>query len=297
LKQHDEVMTMNAPAFPANPAFGQYYGNWVWSGSRWVCTNTSGIRVVVQVFRASAPYTPSPGLVSLTVECVGAGGVGGDVAGDSTVVAGGGGGGSGGYSRVTLPAALVLGGVNVTIGQTGAIAYPPPNDRDYEAGGSPTSFGSFCLANGGQGGGGNAAVGGLWGFPGLGAPVGLGDIALPGNPGTPGTSQSGPASINVVGGGGGAIWGGGGTPNLIGVGGPILAGIPATGPGGGGGGAAFNQNATGGEMNGGAGGNGICVVTEYCWADAIDDGCGCGPTGQARIAAPGWQGGYGYDND
>jgi hypothetical protein len=53
------------------------------------------------------------------------------------------------------------------------------------------------------------------------------------------------------------------------------------------------------DAYGGAGGAGICIVTEYCWADAIDDGCGCGPGG-ARVAITGspqgWQG-HGFDND
>ena len=47
---------MNAPPFPPNPAFGQYYGNWVWSGTRWVCTNTNGVRIITKTFPASAPW-------------------------------------------------------------------------------------------------------------------------------------------------------------------------------------------------------------------------------------------------
>jgi hypothetical protein len=289
---------MNAPPFPANPSFGQYFGNWVWSGSRWVCTNANGVRIVVQVFNASAPYTPSPGLISAVVECVGGGGSGGTVQGNATSLEGGGGGGSGGYSRIALASGLVLGGVNVTIGAGGSVPFPGSNPNDYAAGGAATSFGALCVANGGLGGGGNASTGGIWGYPGAGAPVGVGDLALPGNPGNPGTSQGGAdPDFNVIGGQGGAIWGGGGLATLVGIPG-LIAGNPGTGPGAGGGGAAQNQQA-GAAQFGGLGANGLCIVTEYCWADTVDDGCGCGPTGQARVAIGGTQGHQwvDYDND
>jgi hypothetical protein len=287
---------MNAPPFPANPSFGQYFGNWVWSGSRWVCTNTNGIRIVVQVFRADAPYTPSPGLITAVVEMVGGGGNGGAVSGDGATVAGGGGGGSGGYSRIALAAGLVLGGVNVVIGLGGSVAPLPPPANDYSAGGGATSFGALCVANGGGGGGGNASGLNIWGWPGLGAPVGVGDLALPGNPGGIGTTQNAPAGsyTNVQSGAGGAIWGGGGIQALMGVGG-YAPGNPGMGPGAGGSGAVQNEITTPVAQAGGQGANGICVVTEYCWADTIDDGCGCGPTsGQARVAIGGPQG---WDND
>lgn len=289
---------MNAPPFPPNPSFGQYFGNWVWSGSRWVCTNTNGVRIVVQVIRASAPYTPSPGLISATVETVGAGGEGGAVAGDASTVAGGGGGGSGGYSRITLAAGLVLGGVNVTIGLCN-VTPPVSNPFDYALSGGPTSFGSFCVANGGGGGGGNAAGALLWGFPGSGAPVGIGDLALPGNPGSVGTSQAGSATaINTIGAQGGAIMGGAGIGALCGEG-EFIQGNPGLGPGAGGSGAATNIIVTPPPgIAGGIGASGLCIVTEYCWADAIDDGCGCGPTGGARVAInAGGPQSWGYEND
>ena len=287
---------MNAPPFPANPSFGQYFGNWVWSGSRWVCTNTNGVRIVVQVFRASAPYTPSPGLISAVVECVGGGADGGAASGVSPLTNGGGGGGSGGYSRITLAAALVLGGVNVVIGIGGGAAPPASNPLDYADGGTATSFGAFCVANGGIGGGGNAAALSIWGFPGPGAPVGVGDIAVPGNPGGTGTSLvENSFSLNCIGGFGGAIWGGGGMTTLVGSGG-VGPGLPGTGPGAGGSGACTNNNAVAAGEAGGRGANGICIVTEYCWADTIDDGCGCGPTGGARVAIAAGPQSWGYED-
>jgi hypothetical protein len=290
---------MNAPPFPPNPSFGQFFGNWVWSGSRWVCTNTNGIRVVTQVFTASAPYTPSPGLVSLVVETVGGGGGGGDVAAVTGISGGGGGGGSGGYSRITLASGLVLGGVNVTIGAGGA----------PQTTGGTTSFGAFCVANGGMGGEGFA--GGsidpdtgnpTWGQPGWGAGPGVGDIAMSGNAGTPGQNfYFGAGATDTIaiiygGMGGASVFGGSAPPPGAGPG-VVIIGQPTGGlaPGAGGVGNVANQSNLDVPQPGASGAAGICIVTEYCWADAVDDG-GCCGSGGARVAYPtGWQGGF--DND
>ena len=281
---------MNAP-FPTNPSFGQYFGNWVWSGSRWVCATTGvGTRVNQQVFAASAPYTPSPGLVSLEVECMGAGGGGGGAAGAATDAIAGGGGGSGGYSRVTLAAALVLGGVNVTIGQGGAggLATDPAG-----APGQATSFGALCVANGGAGGG-SGGIGG--GQGGAGASVGVGPVAFNGNCGQSGMFFQGPILVWAHAGSGGAMWGGN-SPALDTGTGTALPGGPGVGnTGAGGTGGAANGIAQ--NVGGGAGANGVCIVTEYLLADAGDTGCGCGPTGgAARVAIGSGPQSWGYDND
>jgi hypothetical protein len=282
---------MNAPLFPPNPTPGMYFQNWVWSGSRWVCTNSVGTRVITTVFNASAPYTPSPGLVSVVVETTGGGGGGGPCAGDAVTLGGGGGGGSGGFSRITLAAALVLGGVNVTIGAGGTGNVP----TEFATDGTATSFGSMCVANGGKGGELNDSTS-AWGGGGAGAPVGVGDIAYAGNPGQPGTSQvlSG-TDVNVYGGAGGFMFGGGAQSLLAGVG-LSTVGANGNGPGAGGSGAAVNGVLA--ARAGGQGGAGICVVTEYCWADAFDTGCGCcPPSGSARVAIGSQWGGQGFDND
>jgi hypothetical protein len=285
---------MNAPPFPPNPSFGQYFGNWVWSGSRWVCTNTNGVRIVTQVFRASAPYTPSPGLITAVVETFGGGGAGGGVGQpQSNECLGGSGGGSGGYSRITLASGLVLGGVNVTIGAGGAYG----GNAGQALSGAATSFGALCVANGGDGG---------WAMfpgvtspqPGQGASAGIGDVAYPGACGQPGywlLFDTPNVNFSAACPLGGQIFGGN-VGVMIGVDtsaqGPTA--LPNTGAGGSG--AASNQMTTATSQAGGGGGSGICIVTEYCWADAVDDGCGCGPTGMARVAGPqGWQGGF--DND
>jgi hypothetical protein len=290
---------MNAPPFPANPSFGQYYGNWVWSGSRWVCTNTSGMRVVTQVFTASAPYTPSPGLVSAVVECYGPGGGGGaaNCLGSPVLVIAAGGGGSGGYSRSTLAAALVLGGVNVTIGVGGVGGAV----GGYTGGsGGTTSFGALVVANGGGGGENNDEGGAnLWGRAGSGGPIGIGEVAFPGSDGFTGMilTFATPTPSAFSGGLGGQIFGGN-TNSYVSNGGfdPGKDAKPNTGAGGSG--AIVNQSSAAGVPPGGAGATGLCIVTEYCWADATDTGCGCGTTmSGARVAIPAGPGGWGYEND
>jgi hypothetical protein len=288
---------MNAPPFPANPSFGQYYGNWVWSGSRWVCTNTSGVRVVVQKFFASAPYTPSPGLISCVVECLGGGGAGGWASVAGVYVMGGGGGGSGSYSRIALPAALVLGGVNVIVGQ-GALGPSPYTEA------TATSFGAFCIANPGQrgkpmNGQPNALAEGENGESGKGGAPGIGDLALPGSDGWPGNFEvfAPDQFIWIDTARGGEMFGGSHTFAIeptMGAQGPNAD--PNSGAGGGGG--IVNQATAVNNFDGGNGGNGWCIVTEYCWADALDDGCGCGTTTSgARVAISASPQGYGWDGN
>lgn len=136
----------NGP-FPIDPQLGQTFRGWQWNGTQWVCVNANA-RIVTQVFTASGVYTPSTGMTSALVECIGGGGGGGNVgnANPSWILTAGG-GGSGGYSKRTVSAALVRGGVVVTVGAGGAGNNP----------GQPTSFGALCVANGGGIGGANDA--------------------------------------------------------------------------------------------------------------------------------------------
>lgn len=296
-------MNAIAPPFPTNPAVGEWFGNWVWNGVRWVCGPSAGVRVNTVVFTASGPYMPSSGLVSVIVECVGGGGGGGAVGTpNATDLAGGGGGGSGGYSRKTLPAALVMGGVSVTVG-AGGIGNNTPPDLSSQSGGT-TSFGALCVANGGAGGESNSSSF-SYGEAGQGGAAGVGDVANPGNPGFPGTVILSDTPTNQVsaGGAGGSIMGGAGISFHAGIG-LNHVGNPGTGPGAGGAGAAANQVITPGLV-GGNGYGGICIVTEYCWAD-VNDECMNPPLEvNARVAVthvpwpgpgpcpPGWgQGGY-----
>lgn len=253
---------MNALAFPCPPG-----STWTWQGTR----------VTVQVFTASGTYTPSPGLVSCVVESIGGGGGGGPaISPGPTYILSGGGGGSGGYSRIALPAPLVVGGVPVTIGAGGA-----PNTD-----GLATTFGALCVANGGGQGVGNNASGG-WGQGGDPGPPGTGDVTLPGNAGNNGVFLVFPAAVEYAGSGGamgGAMWGGTIASPLTGVGGTANGSGGWNGTGAGGGGGGVNQALLGASAQGGPGGAGLCIVTEYCVAQSGGSDCGCGP---ARVSY-GW---------
>lgn len=278
---------MNAPPFPLNPSVGQIAGNYVWNGSMWVCMNqTVGMQVSITTFTTSGVYMPAAGLTSLVVECIGGGGGGGGVAQPtSNEVFSGSGGGSGGYSRKALPASLVLGGVVVTIGAGGVNG---GNQGQAGAGGA-TTFGALCVANGGLG-----------GFamypsvtapePGAGAAPGIGDVALPGSAGDPGTwlVLSAPSNTTLGSPNGGVMWGG---DQGVMVGAATatqgLNGRPNTGAGGGGG--IINQYATATSVAGGAGGTGVCIVTEYVWGGQ-SGGCApdCGPIPITDNSCIGW---------
>ena len=75
-------------------------------------TGGATLTQVVQIFESSGIYNPSNGMMFAEVECIGGGGAGGGVAMQSTTTAGGGGGGgAGSYSRRSVGASLVAGGV------------------------------------------------------------------------------------------------------------------------------------------------------------------------------------------
>lgn len=289
---------MNGP--PLNPSVGQRFQKWTWDGSSWRCAG-AGSQIIIQVFNASGPYTPSPGLITAIVEAVGAGGGGGGALGalngpPPTIegwMVGGGGGSSGGYARSALPAALVLGGVMVTIGQGGAVGQPVANTTGGPGGSS--SFGALVVANGGLGGNASVIVSGTLdatrGQGGARNTVGLiGDLAVYGNAGEHGTSQvfnPGFTSGVVFGGrGGGSYFQSAevGVPHSA-TGTPGLNGF--FGAGGGGGASAYVST----PVIGGLGGNGIVVVTEHCFIDAAEpiEDCGVAGMGRARVALDEWE--------
>ena len=288
---------LSLPPFPPNPTFGQRFGNWVWNGSRWVCTGSSGLRIATTVFNASAPYTPAPGLMYVEVEAYGGGGGGGGAgpAPSALYMMSGGGGGSGGYSRATLAAALVAGGVNVTIGLGGLGGVPPCLVGGAQGG--ATTFGAMVVAIGGLGGGTAAGVAGAYaGSSGNGANPGTGDLASPGASGTFGALVilTALATNTAQGALGGQINGGNRTTATE-TGGVVNGAPPVPNSAAGGTGGCVNQ-VNGGEAQGSSGATGLCIVTEYIWADAADDGCGCAPTSGAARVAIGWQGG-GFDDE
>lgn len=296
------------PPFPTNPKVGDFFGGWCWNGNAWIPAPPQGVRLVTTVFSAvgANTYTPSPGLVTVEVELVGAGGGGGGVLHTAGWNGGGGGGGSGGYSRSTLDASLVLGGVIVTIGQGGgSTAYP--NTAPPQAG--STSFGSLLMAFGGWGGitvGVGAGSPGQTGEGGLPAQIGIGQVALGGRAGHHGSY----ANVGTVTPPIGAMYGGeGGLAPVIGGRRGRAAVIFAAGfmdgrdaytndpqgPGNGGNGGVSWSG--GSDCGGGNGGNGLCIVTEYCWIGTSGQppmDCtqpGCAPIPITDGSCLGWGGG------
>lgn len=270
---------MNCLPWPNNPAVGQMFEGRVWNGTVWVPASRSGaMRVNTVFFGASGTYMPSAGLVTAIVECCGGGGGGGTIGpyADAAFVYTGGGGGSGGYSRMTCPAALVLGGVIVTIGAGGtasAVALTQSGN------GETTSFGALCQAAGGQGSNTTAA--------GPGAEPGVGDVVFPGSGGQFGQflqvpTGFGPDWAYAGGGMGGTLFGGNSLVN-VGVGQAMDGenGADHTGSGGQGGG--VNQVLATAPAVGGNGGSGFCIVTEY-----IDTGAGGGGGGGGDECNPCW---------
>lgn len=291
---------MNAPCFPpfpANPSVGQICGGWCWNGSAWVPSQpTSGGQVLAQVFLASGAYMPSPGLTTCLAQCIGPGGAGGYVH-SLGAFTGAGGGGSGGRSIKAIPAALVMGGVVVTVGTGNEVLVGNVAGAGVYAG--DTSFGALCVAHGGQ----NAfpfdhsRTPAYNGDGGNGAPVGIGDVFWPGSAGHRWVTCEVPAAappyqINAIGGLGGTIVGGnnqasnqfgsqGGTPGYFNT-------------GAGGSGAESNGEAADTERQGGRGSDGIVIVLEFCFGQGGMGGdCGCAPipiTDNSCIGwGPGWQ--------
>jgi hypothetical protein len=290
------------PPFPSNPAVGQQFMGWVWNGSAWVCSGGGPIANLI-VFAQSATYFPSPGLSFAIVEVIGGGGGGGAAlaswTGSSTVagwVVGGGGGASGGYSRMIVPAALVLGGIAVTVGAGGAGMTAFTQNTEAPNGGA-SSFGVLVVANGGNGGFSNVCGSTILLDPQIGAggartALGIGQLTSYGNGGGPGSTNyydptQGSSGQSIV-------WGGRGGDSFLGN--MERAQVQAPGgtvgafgyQGSGGGGGVSTHNTSGGA--GGPGGAGLVYVTEFCFGNTnqVQD-CGCQPTGNPCLPnSPGW---------
>jgi hypothetical protein len=298
------------PTFPVNPAPGTFWQGWVWNGTNWVCQG-GGPMAFIRVFLASGSYFPSAGLSFAMVECIGPGGGGGWVGTFPGGFGAAGGGGSGGLSRKLCPAALVAGGVPVTVGLGGMLpvgsAGPsgnppwPPNTFNGD-----TTFGALCIAHGGQNAwpcspaGAPASVG-QNGDAGNGALIGVGDVTWPGASGyrpssiiVPQATPIGTLTPFSQGGMGGTVVGGSNiTPNELGSN-DGQPGYHNTGSGGSG--AESNYEAGTVQRPGGRGSDGICVITEFCFGP-INSGCWdpCSGMG-ARVTTPpgGWTEGFDY---
>jgi len=215
----------------------------------------------VQVFTSTADYTPTMGLQYAMVECVGAGGgAGGASASISNTVTCGGGGGAGGYCRKLFTAAQIGAGQVVLIGVGGIGGAGAASGLS----GTSTQFGSLLTANGGSPGSGGAVGGICVSGGGFGGAASGGDFNFQG--------QSGQTSLGWVndffslcvgygGAGGNSIYGSGGE-SIVGTNNSNSTGYTGHNYGSGGSGA-ICMNGSAGDQTGGAGSNGIVIVTEF----------------------------------
>lgn len=223
-------------------------------------------RIIAYTTTGANTWTRPAGLSHIIVECQGGGGQGGGTAATAAGTGStGGGGGGGGYARKLLTAAaLTSGGIAVggtctaTVGTGGSSGAA---GADGQAGGNSTFAGGTLTTVQGSGGTGglSAATSSSTGIFGV---------------GSAGGSASG-GDVNITGGGGGSGGVSGGVPINNGYGGTsVLGGITKglsgtnqsaqAGVGYGGGGSGPTTYNTGGASRaGGAGAQGIVIVTEY----------------------------------
>lgn len=204
-------------------------------------TGTGINKVIRQVFTASGTYTPSADMVYCDIEVCGGGGAGGGSANTSPRTAGGGGGG--GYARKVVTAATIGASQVVTVGAGGVGASNTTGGT-----GGTSSVGSIVSATGGLGGPTASFSTNVVG--GVGGTGSSGDFNFTGNNGGIKDNNS-----NIGSYGGDSFFGGAAQPLISNSG----IGNAGTNYGGGGGGSI----ATSASVVGGAGFQGIVIITEY----------------------------------
>jgi hypothetical protein len=232
-------------------------------------TQIKGVNVsqVIQKFTASGTYTPSPGMISCVIECIGGGGGGGGTAVVATSWMSAAGGGAGGYSRALKTAAQIGASQPVTIGAAGNGGATGANSGS--AGGDTfvgaTLGTALCAAKGGSGGQGwfinVSALGGAGGVI-AGA---VGDVVFAGAPGLAGFQNNGPATYAIFmfgGAGGSSAFGGGANAAMTVPSASAVNGNNASNYGSGGSGGMSNQSSF--TTAGGNGSAGIVIITELC---------------------------------
>lgn len=207
----------------------------------------------IQKFTASGTYTPHAKMQYCIVEAVGGGGSAGGVAGTSPTNVTSSGGASGSFSMGLHTPADIGASKTVTIGAGGAA--PTAGANAGNAGGT-TSLGTLVVAPGGGGGpgGSTGTVGATVGIPGG---VGTGNIlAIDGMAGGGGSFAPSGSVPGVFGGFGGASRLSGSARVRY-----RAAGLAGLSYGGGGAGAMTDQTA---NLAGGAGADGVVIITEFC---------------------------------
>ncbi len=226
--------------------------------SKVLASNSSGtlaaraFSVVRQIFTSTGTYTPTSGMLFCDVIVIGSGGAGGGcpITGASQVSCGGG-AGAGEYAQGIFSAASVGASKAVTINASGTV-----NSGATGGNGGTNSLGVLITAGGGSGGVAGTAGAVSAGSGGAGGTGGSGgDFRAQGNTGM--SSFNNFASTFIYAGqGGSSQFGSGGLNHLA-----VASGTAAVGYGSGGSGANNGQNTA--AKSGGAGTNGIVIVTEY----------------------------------
>lgn len=228
------------------------------NGTTWASTAPAASGVVTvkkQVFTSGGTYTPSTGMLYCIIECQGGGAGGGGAAGSSGNFIAGGGGGGGSYARLVATAATVGASQTVTIG---ASANGATAGNNAGTAGNDTSVGTICIGKGGSAGSGSSGT--LGGAGGAGGTAGTGDATTVGGAGSRGAGAS-IGTVFLIGGQGGSSVFGSATPGTTGTA-AAATGIAGGNYGSGGSGGSVQSSNT--NAGGGAGAQGIVVITEFC---------------------------------
>jgi hypothetical protein len=213
--------------------------------------------VRVTKFTTNGTYTPDPNLIVAMIECQGSGGAGGSCAASAANdINGAGGGGSGAYALKWATKTAIGTPQTVAVGAGGVTAAAGQNNGGN---GNSSSVGTLCVAGGGLGG--TGAPSNDRGAGGAGSSTGTGDVVINGKQGAAGFFLAGSTLLNAFlaagGGADSARFGGGAAATIANT-----AGNAATSYGGGGSGASDYNG--GGAKAGGAGFQGIVIITEFC---------------------------------
>lgn len=231
--------------------------------SMWAQTTLTFTSTTASSFKVPA------GVISLNVECWGAGGAGGGVTQGLSLFAGGGGGG-GAYSKISTLSVIPATPLSYKVGAGGTCV----NGADGTNG--ELTFFSTVLANGGDGGkhgnpslglggaGGAASGTGIKFSGGNGAAAAILNLVTlnsGGGGGGAGTTANGGNANNATAGSAGVLDGGAGAAGVLAL---FSDGVNGVAPGGGGSGAGSLVSVGGAGKKGGNGGNGQIKVTYTC---------------------------------